>query len=179
MRIDFDTLSIIPEPIARKHNIIVYHKKADALEVAMLDPQDLEAIEFVHKKIGKRILPRLTDSESIKNALLQYQKSLKAEFGSMIEKEAKSVVSTVDGTGATEAVGEDDLKKLAEDLPIVRIVETFEPPIVQNASIFILSLAKRSSCEVSYGICMTRWFFHDLFSGIIARIKVSFESSSR
>ena len=176
MRIDFDTLSIIPEPIARKHNIIVYHKKADALEVAMLDPQDLEAIEFVHKKIGKRILPRLTDSESIKNALLQYQKSLKAEVGSMIEKEAKSVVSTVDGTGATEAVGEDDLKKLAEDLPIVRIVETLlNHAIVQNASDIHIEPGEKDLL-VRYRI---DGILHDAMvlprsvsPGIIARIKV-------
>src|SRR4051812_43591034 len=35
-KIDFEVLSLIPEPIARKHNIIAYRKEKDSLEVAML-----------------------------------------------------------------------------------------------------------------------------------------------
>ena len=45
----------------------------------MLDTDDLTAIDFI-KKGGLKIAPRLTDVDSIKSALLQYQKSLKAEF---------------------------------------------------------------------------------------------------
>jgi type IV pilus assembly protein PilB len=87
-KIDFKVLSIIPEPIARKNNIVAYSRKNGDLEVAMLDPQDLESIDFVHKRSGLRILARLTNKESVKNILLQYQKSLKAEFGELIEKDA-------------------------------------------------------------------------------------------
>ena len=86
-KIDFNVLSLIPEPIARNHNIVAFEKTKDSLEVAMLDVDDLGAIDFVKKKVGLKILPRLTDTESIKNVLLQYQKSLKAEFGDIIQKE--------------------------------------------------------------------------------------------
>ena len=51
-RIDFDVLSLIPEPIARNHNIIAFEKTKDSLEVAMLDVDDLGAIDFVKKKVG-------------------------------------------------------------------------------------------------------------------------------
>ena len=76
-KIDFSILSLIPEPIARKHNVVAFRKTDSGLEVAMLDVDDLEAIDFVRKKVGTRILTRLTDVESIKSVLLQYQKSLK------------------------------------------------------------------------------------------------------
>src|SRR3989344_9048114 len=95
-KIDFDTLSIIPEPVARNHNIVIFKKTTTELEAAMLDPHDLEAIEFIQKKTGLRLLPRLTDKESIKHALLQYQKSLKAEFGDIIQKEAISLKTLTD-----------------------------------------------------------------------------------
>ena len=71
-KLDFDTLALIPEPIARNHNIVAFRKAVDSLEVAMLDTDDLAAIDFVKKKVGLKILPRLTSSESIKSALLQY-----------------------------------------------------------------------------------------------------------
>jgi len=128
-----DILVIIPEPIARKHNIVAYKKSGESLEVAMLDPLDLEAIEFIKKGSKLKILPRLTDTESMKAVLLQYQKSLKAEFGDIIQKEAASLkmVTTTEG----EEVGEGELKKLAEDLPIVRIVDTLlSHAISQKAS---------------------------------------------
>ena len=41
LKIDFDVLSIIPEPIARNHNILAFKKTEDILEVAMLDLEDL------------------------------------------------------------------------------------------------------------------------------------------
>src|ERR1035437_1115443 len=75
VKIDFPVLSLIPEPIARNNNIIAYKKSAEGLEVAMYDVDDLPVIDFVKKYSGLRILPRLTDSDSIKFALAQYRKS--------------------------------------------------------------------------------------------------------
>ncbi len=51
-KISFETLSLIPEPIARTHNIISFKKDAGSLEVAMLDTEDLPAIDSVRKKTG-------------------------------------------------------------------------------------------------------------------------------
>lgn len=132
-KVDLAVLSLIPEPIARTHSIIAFRKDGKDLEVAMLDTGDLPAIDSVRKKTGLNILPRLTDDESIKTALLQYQKSLKEEFGDIIGNEAGkiSLVKDVDGV----EVSGDDLKKMAEDLPIVRIVDTLlRHAIVQDAS---------------------------------------------
>ena len=120
-KIDFETLSLIPEPVARNHNIIAFKKHADALEVAMLDTADLPAIDFIKKKVGLKIQPRLTDTDSIRDALRQYQKTLKDEFGDIIMKES-SALKVIEENG--EAMSEADLKKMAEDLPVVRIVDT-------------------------------------------------------
>ncbi len=84
-----EILKIIPEPIARSHNIIAFRKSGGNLEVAMLDPEDLKTVEFIKKKANLKILPRLTTPESIKNVLSQYQKTLEAEFGEIIKKEVK------------------------------------------------------------------------------------------
>ena len=133
-KLDFDVLALIPEPIARNHNIVGFKKVSGGLEVAMLDIADLTAIDFVKKKVGLKILPRLTDSESMKSALLQYQKSLKAEFGDIIQKESVSLKTIAEGEGG-EDMSEGDLKKLAEDMPVVRIVDTLlKHAIIQNAS---------------------------------------------
>ena len=132
-KIPFDTLSLIPEPIARTHNIVAFKKNDVSLEVAMLDVNDLSAIDFIKKKVNLKILPRLTDADSIKEALVQYQKSLKAEFGDLIQKETASLKMISEESG--EPTSEADLKKIAEDLPVVRIVDTLiKHAILQNAS---------------------------------------------
>lgn len=132
--LDFTVLSLIPEPVARTHNIVAFKKTNDSLEVAMLDTEDLTAIDFVKKKVGLKILPRLTDSDSMKWALLSYQKSLKAEFGELIQTEAKSLTKLDDRPGA-EDIPETELKKLATDIPVVRIVDTLlKHAIIQDAS---------------------------------------------
>ncbi|MEI6057398.1 MAG: GspE/PulE family protein [bacterium] len=133
-KIDIDTLSMIPEPVARTHNIVAYKKTDDTLEVAMLDVDDLSVIDFIKKKVHLKILPRLTDEESMKSVIVQYQKSLKAEFGDIIQKESESL-KTIAEENNGEAASAEDLKKIAEDLPVVRIVDTLlKHAILQNAS---------------------------------------------
>ena len=133
-KIPFETLSLIPEPIARNHNIIAFKKNEDSLEVAMLDTDDLSAIDFIKKKVDLKIVPRLTDADSIKSAILQYQKSLKAEFGDLIAKDVAAIKSIPEG-GREVEMSASDLKKQAEDLPVVRIVDTLlKHAVLQDAS---------------------------------------------
>lgn len=167
-------LNIIPEPIASRYNIVAFRKHGNELEVAMLDPEDLQTIEFIKKKANLKILPRLTDPESIKNVLKQYQKSLEAEFGELIKKEEPpgiEVMKEIGGEGNKE-----DLEKLAEDVPIIRIVDTFiKHAILQNASDIHIEPTEKD-VVVRYRI---DGILHDtmtlpkqLAQGVVARIKV-------
>jgi len=132
-----EILHIIPEPIARKQNIVAFRKSGRGLEVAMLDPDDLQTVEFIKKKSNLKILPRLTSAESIKNVIRQYQKSLQAEFGEMITtQEAPSLTSSVTQAHAAESEPQkEELEKAAQDLPIIKIVDTLiKHAILQKAS---------------------------------------------
>jgi len=131
-----EILQIIPEPIAKKQNIVAFRLSGRNLEVAMLDPDDLQTVEFIKKKANLRILPRLTSAESIKNVIRQYQKSLQAEFGEMIGKETKSLTASVTEKHSIESEPQkEELEKAAQDLPIIKIVDTLiKHAILQKAS---------------------------------------------
>jgi type IV pilus assembly protein PilB len=174
-KIDEEVLKFIPEPIARSNNIVAFRKKGNNLEVAMLDPEDLRTIEFIKKTSDLKILPRLTTPESIKNVLCQYQKTLEAEFGDIIKKDAEGIKTVKDISGATEEEKE-DLQKMAEDLPIVRIVET----LMKHA---ILGRASDVHIEPSKKEVIVRYRIDGVLRdamilpkqaalGIVARIKV-------
>jgi len=126
--IKYDTLSLIPEPVARRNNIIAYSHRGDELEVAMLDTDDLAAIDFIKKKTRLKVLARLTDAASIKYALKQYQQGLKDNLGDVIQRETAALEKTA-------LAGEQDLKEMAEGVPAVRIVDTLlRHAAAQNAS---------------------------------------------
>lgn len=179
-KIDFAVLSLIPEPIARNDNIVAYKKGDNGLEVAMLDVDDLPTIDFIKKRSGLKILPRLTDTASIRAVLLQYRQSLKAEFQDIIQKESKSLQVSAEEDGKSgEKSGEKsetELKKMAEDLPVVKIVDSLIfHAILQNASDIHIEPGEKD-LTVRYRI---DGILHDAMvldknagSGITARIKV-------
>ena len=128
--VESEVLHIIPEPIARKHNIVAFKKKGRELQVAMLDPKDLQTIDFIKKKTNLKISSRLTSSQSIKHLLRQYQQGLGAELDEIINKELKEVAATRSGDQEIE-----DLRKISEELPIIKIVDTvLKHAILQDAS---------------------------------------------
>jgi len=168
-----EVLKIIPEPIARAHNITAFRKKGQNLEVAMLDPEDLRTIEFIKKTTNLKILPRLTTPDSMKNVLRQYQESLEAEFGKIIKKE----VTEIRPIKEEEIVEEkEELKKVAEELPIIRIVDTLlRHGILQRASdIHIEPIEKEVLIRYRIdGILREAMVLpKQVSSGIVARIKV-------
>ena len=158
-----DILFLIPEPIAKAHEIVAFDQNNDFLFVATLDPLDLQTFEFIKKKINKNLKIHLTDPKSIQEALRQYHKSLEAEFKELTEPEK-------------EATGDKDLKELAEDLPVIRIVDTLlEYAIFEGASDIHIEPTERN-VVVRYRI---DGILRDVMTlpktvqaGVVARIKV-------
>lgn len=173
-KIPINVLKIIPQPIARKHNIIAYNKQGNNLEVAMLNPEDLQTIEFIKKKANLKILPRLTTSSSIKNALMQYEESLESEFGNIIKEKAGEIKHIPESKEKKEE--EHKLAKAAEELPIIKIVDVLlKHAILQRASDIHIEPGEKE-VVVRYRI---DGILHDamvlpirVHSGIVARIKV-------
>src|SRR3989344_5524737 len=127
-----EVLKVIPEPIARRHQVIAFRKKDKELDLAMTDPEDLQTREFVKKKTGFIIKPYLATKTGMDFALSQYHSSLKAEFEKLLTD--KKVAKGARPLGQGEVEG-DDLKKMAEEIPVVRVVDTLlEYAIFEGAS---------------------------------------------
>jgi len=119
-----DVLLAIPESVVSTHNLIAFDTTPTEIKIATLDPSNLEIFEFIAKKTGLQPKIHLTTPDSLKEAVKQYHKGLKAEFGYLDEGKKIAGEET-----------DKDLKKLAEDLPVVRIVDTLlEYAIMEGAS---------------------------------------------
>ena len=166
--IPLEILQIIPEAIAKKYNVVAFERDGTNLKVAMVNPDDLQTIDFIRKKTGLKIVPCLTTDESIHAVLKQYEKSLKAEFGDII---GDSVQENVEKNKDDE-----DLENLAQDLPIVSIVDTLiKHAILQSASDIHIEPDEKE-LRVRYRIdgvlheAMT--LPKQVLAGLVARIKV-------
>jgi len=159
-----EVLQMIPEPIAKKYRVVAFKKTNRELKMAMLNPEDLQTIDFIRKKTGLKISPCMTTEEGIVNALKQYEQSLKAEFGDIIEKSSSEISS------------EEDLEKAAQNLPVIRVVDTLlKHAILQDASDIHIEPDEKE-IRVRYRL---DGILHDamtlpkaIVDGIVARIKI-------
>lgn len=169
-------LQIIPAPIAKRYNIVAFEKEGGNLKVAMLNPDDLQTIDFIQKKTGLKIIPCLTSKESIAEILKQYEKSLQAEFGDIIDQDVESLSESAKSERTEDVHDVKSLEEIAEDIPVVRIIDTLlKHAILQQASDIHIEPTEKN-VVVRYRI---DGVLHDAMSlpktvqqGLVARIKV-------
>src|SRR3989304_6584771 len=64
-----EVLAYLPEEVARRFTVIPILKEKDTLSVAMVDPLDLQVLEFIEKKSGLAIRPYIATNQSIQRAV--------------------------------------------------------------------------------------------------------------
>jgi type IV pilus assembly protein PilB len=80
MDISADLLNLVPKASASRYHVIPFAREGATLSVAMSDPLDLQAIQFLERQTGLKIKPTLAEKEEIEKAIeSQYQKALGEE----------------------------------------------------------------------------------------------------
>lgn len=161
--IDRDVLSIIPEQIAVNYKAVAFDCDGKVLKVAMLNPDDLQAIDFIRKKTQMEIEPCLATEEGIEHGLRQYQKSLQMEVGEIIKQ-------------GSRVSSQQDLQKMAEDIPVIKILDTLLKHAILEGSSDVHIEPEEENLIIRYRV---DGILHDAMSlpkqvlpGLIARIKV-------
>jgi len=158
-----EILNLVPAPLAQTHHVVAFEKAKDSISLAMLDPQDIQTIEFLHRKIGLTPKIYITTPSDIKEALHRYRADLESEV---------SIQQLTEG----EEVGAKKLKKAAEELPIINIVNSIlEHAVYEKASDIHIEPAEKEVI-VRYrvdGILRTVMTLpKTVKDGLVARIKV-------
>lgn len=158
-----ETLNMIPAPLAQTHQMIVFAASKEDMDMAMLDPLDIQTVEFIQRKTNLRPKVYLTTPSDIKDALRRYHADLSEDM--KIEQMAEA---------AEEGGG--DLKKAAEELPVINIVNNIlEHSVFEGASDIHIEPQERE-VSIRYRVdgvlknVMT--LPKSIQGGIIARIKI-------
>lgn len=120
-----DVLNKIPERIARQYSAVLFKIDEDGLQhLAMEDPDDVQALNFIQKQIGENVKVYIATHENILSCLENYRGDVNEELNEVIDiQRDESDVQTV-----TEA-------EVAEDSPIAQTVNLLlEYAIRSNAS---------------------------------------------
>lgn len=115
----------IPEHIARQYNTIIFQIDEDGMiHLAIEDPDDVEAINFLQKLIGTNLKIYVATHENILAALDAYRTD--------VDKELGEVISIQNADAKTDTVGDEDI---TENSPIAKTVNLLlEFAIRSNAS---------------------------------------------
>jgi type IV pilus assembly protein PilB len=95
--LDRDVQKLIPEHIGRQYKAVVFNIDDDGNRlVALEDPGDIQAINFLRKQLGINIRPHIASTSDIQAALDQYRGNISSEL------------TTVSGSVAVPEDGEND-----------------------------------------------------------------------
>lgn len=121
-----DILKRIPEHIARQYNVVLFEKNEnDSLSLAMEDPDDVQALNFIQKEIGYNTKVFLATKSNILDCLENYRGNINAELDEVIAVQK-------DVSAEDQNVSQDDF---AENSPIAQTVNLLlEYAIKSNAS---------------------------------------------
>ena len=109
-----EVLMKIPEHIARQYNVVLFAQDSDGtLSLAMEDPDDIQALNFIQKEIGYNLNVFLATHENILDCLENYRGELDQELDEVISVQQENTQEE------TQAVTED---QFAEDSPIAQTV---------------------------------------------------------
>jgi type IV pilus assembly protein PilB len=112
---------LLPESLIRRKLTLPFAERDGALHIAMADPLDLAAIDDLRARLNRRIVPFLALENDIQDAIARlYDNKLKTQ--SVLDEIAEEPSAEPDITV-------DELMGMAEDAPIVRLVNS----ILQSA----------------------------------------------
>lgn len=82
-----EVLNMIPEQVARRYKLIPFNLTGDVLSIAMVDPLDIQVIQFIEKKTGKKTTRFLALEKDILDAIAdQYSQNLTSEVVSALKE---------------------------------------------------------------------------------------------
>lgn len=132
MKIDPEVIKIIPKKIAERYELVAIAKMGKVLTIAMSDPLNIFALDDVKQITGCTILPIVTTSKDILNALESY-----LEGSTQID----DLIVGIDESDV-EVIREDDNGKVKETGP------EDQGPVIRMMDLIIREALKRRASDI-------------------------------
>ncbi|MBN1162699.1 type II/IV secretion system protein [Patescibacteria group bacterium] len=170
LQVDNSLLDIVPLAVARKYDVVPFALEGNNLSLAMIDPLDLQTIDFIERKTGYKVLPFVTTKKNIEK-VLEEQKG--TELGEEITAAMEEIAQT---TLKIEESNEEIGQAVIRDAPIARIVGMMLETAVKTGASDIHIEPGEEESRLRYRIDgileEKRKLPKEMHDSIVARIKI-------
>src|SRR3989344_1429077 len=138
-----EILKLIPEKFAKQYKVVLFGVEEDGSKlIAMEDPDDVQAINFLQKQIGTNLKMFVAPTSSILQALDQYRDNVSSELTKVLAPDQE------------EAEDDEDLSEedLAEDSPIAQTVNLIIEYAIKSSASDIHIEPRETYVSVRYRI---------------------------
>lgn len=138
-----DVLNKIPERIARQYNAVIFKVDEDGLtHLAMDDPDDVQAVNFIKKQIGENVRIYIAAHDNILECLENYRGDVNEELNEVIDIQRED-------NGENQNVTEEDV---AEDSPIAQTVNLLLEYAIRSSASDIHIEPREEHVQIRYRI---------------------------
>lgn len=116
-------LQMLPKEFSIEHQVIVFGENGPKLQVAMVEPGDLYAVEYIRRRTGRELEVHITDLASFQSVLKGYKSDIQNLFSKVLEEDRRGVSRSL------------DVKDIAAGVPITKAVNSIlEYAVAEGAS---------------------------------------------
>jgi type IV pilus assembly protein PilB len=166
LKIPRETLMQIPERIARKYQAVLFGMEENKLSLAMADPEDLQAADFIEKQVGSELKIYAALTSDILAVIDQYKGNIDNEITKAIR----------DSSQEEEKKQEVSAKDLTEDAPIAKTVNIILEYAVKSRASDIHIEPRENIVQVRYRIDgvlrETMTLPKPILAAVVSRIKI-------
>ncbi len=123
-QIDQKVLKLLPRDVAATYLAVPFELNGSELSVAMVDPANLQAVDFIARKTGYSVKTFLAAKQQIEEVVGNYTEGLGAEVAQVLNQAAASQQASAEGQPAKEQKSfkdtAKDVENLVQDAPITR-----------------------------------------------------------
>jgi type IV pilus assembly protein PilB len=129
-RVEPKVLQLLPQDVAERYMAVPLGEMQHRLVVAMLDADNVQAVDFLSNKIGRPLKVYSASEEGIRNVLKQYQNNISATVANDISSMAGEInvedkaAEGKDNNGQAQPEGTKAMKTLVQDSPISKALST-------------------------------------------------------
>jgi len=119
VEINKELLVRLPEKIAKRYMAVVFGEEGDSLKLAMADPLDIQAVQFIEKELGYSSKIYIATSQDILNALDFYKSGLGEEISKVIQESEEDISIEADEL-TQDKLSADSVQEIVQEAPIAR-----------------------------------------------------------
>lgn len=138
-KVNPSVLNLLPQDVAERFMAVPLGEMENRLAVAMLDPNNVQAVDFLSNKIGRPVKVYMASEEGIRHILDQYNADIQkgmSEAMTSVDSElaGDDTIQELLGGGKKKQSEKDEIKTIVQDSPISRALSTILEYAVRSRS---------------------------------------------